>query len=257
VAPNNPVYLGQLNLSSIHPQKLEEPDSEGKFHLTFEMDEQKIWKIENASKNEDVWLHINLRGIAFIEEKGRTGYRMGEWSVSVRDIDGQTEYIKIPKSEWLSFLEKWGYGKYLLLDIPIEFEVAELKKQGLAIRLKEANKGLERIRDKLRKGEWIDLVKDCRPILDLLRSERELSEGISTREAIKKLIEESGLPRNYAEGIEGIIKGLVTFVQPTHHIVEGKEIKIEPPYDKEDALFVMATISTLLNMLTRKLIKTQ
>lgn len=172
-------------------------------------------------------------------------------------MDERFPYIRIPASDWISFLERWEYGKRLLLDIPIEFEIAELGKQGLGNRLKEATKGMQQVKDNQRRGEWIPLIRNCRPILELLRSEKEIAEGITVKEAIKKLIKDSGLPHRHAEGIEGVINNLVTFVHPTHHTVEGKEIKIEPPYDKEDAIFVEATLSTLLNMLTKKLIKSQ
>jgi hypothetical protein len=257
VAPNNPVYLGQLTFLGVRPLKLEKPEVTGHFDLKFEMDDAKIWKIENARKNADVCLQIRMEGLAFIEEKGRTAYRIDSWSAEVGGMEARYNYIRIPVGDWLSFVEDWGYGKLLFLDIPIEFEVTGLEEQGLANRLKEAARGMQQVKDSERQGEWIALVRACRPILDLLRSEKEITEGITVKEAIRKLIKDSGLPHRYAEGIEQVINGLVTFVQPTHHIIEGKEIRIEPPYDKEDAIFVEATVSTLLNMLIRKLTKRQ
>lgn len=254
VAPNAPVYLGQLTLMGVRAPKLETPQEKGEFDLKLEIDDEKIWKVDNARKNTNIWLQIHLDGLAFIEEKERPAYRVDPWSAEVKAIDEQYSYIRIAASDWISFREKWGYGKRLFLDIPIEFEVPELEKQGLASRLKEAIKGIERLKDDLGKAEWRTLIRDCRPILDLLRKGK-VSEGISTTEAIKEVIEDSELPDKYVEGLEGVIKGLVTLVQPSHHIVEGKKTKIEPPYDKEDALFLAATIPALLNMLTRKLIK--
>lgn len=253
VAPNDPVYLGQLTLMGVQAQKLA-PQEKGEFDLKFEIDDERIWKVDNARKNADVCLQIRLDGLAFIEEKEGAAYRTDSWSTEVTGMDEQYRYIRIAASDWLSYLQVWGYGKRLLLDIPIEFEVPELEKQALANRLKEAIKGMGRVKVDLVKGEWRTLIRDCRPILDLLRKGK-VSEGVSTTEAIREVIKDSGLPDNYAKGLEDVINGLVTFVQPTHHIVEGKEIKIEPPYDKEDALFLAATIPALLNMLIRKVAK--
>lgn len=253
VAPNDPVYLGQLTLIGVQARKLA-PQGKGEFNLKLEINDEKMWKVENARKNADVQLHIHLEGLAFIEEKGAPAYRIEPWSAEVEGIDEQYRYVRIAASDWLSYLQVWGYGKRLLLDIPIEFEVAKLEKQGLASTLKEAIRGVERVKDDLVKGEWTTVIRDCRPILDLLRKGK-VSEGISTTEAIEEVIKDFGLPDNYAKGLEGVINGLVTFVQPTHHIVEGKKRKIEPPYDKEDALFVAATIPALLNMLIRKVAK--
>lgn len=74
VAPNNPLYLGQLTPSSILVLIMAEPKDEGVFELKLEMDDQKIWRVEDARKNSDVCLQIRIEGLAFVEEKGRTVY---------------------------------------------------------------------------------------------------------------------------------------------------------------------------------------
>lgn len=258
VAPNDPVYLGQLTLMGVQVQKLETPQEKGEFNLKFEIDDERIWKVDNARKNADVCLQIRLDGLAFIEEKGRLAYRVDPWSAEVKGIDEQYRYIRIAASDWISFCEKWGYGKRLLLDIPIEFEVARLEKQGLASRLKEAVKGLDQTRNDLARQEWRTVIKDSRGILKLLRGDDIPKHVLATQKTVEEILKESGLPENSADGIKKVIDGLHAFTNPTHHLyydAEGKKVKIEPPYDKEDALFVAATIPALLNMLIRKVAK--
>lgn len=257
VAPNDPVYLGKLALMSARPRKLDTPQSRGEFDLKLEIDDAKISRIQNARKNADVCLRIHLEGLAFIEQKQGTGYRIDNWSAEVQGMEPRYSYIRIGVGDWISFLEEWGHGRRLLLDIPTEFEVPELEKQALGDRLKEATRGMDQVKKNQRSAQWIPLVKNCRPILDLLRSEKEITEGTTVRAAIRKLITDSGLPDRHAEGVEKVINGLITFVQPTHHIVEGEQVRIEPPYEEEDAIFVEATLSTLLNMLIKKLAKGQ
>jgi hypothetical protein len=70
-----------------------------------------------------------------------------------------------------------GIGKFLIAEIPqpelkyIDYQTANTDEKRFKERLDEAYKILPKIESDLKKGEWADVVKQCRELLELIKKD--------------------------------------------------------------------------------------
>lgn len=159
--------------------------------------------------------------------------------------------LEIQRSQWADILSKAGYEKYQLVEIPIDYgEIIErgksLSGERLIRRIKEATKHLEKIMRIMDEGRWGVAVGECRIALEALTK----GEGYKTE--INQVLEKSGFPDKNIKEFRKLIESLKSFTSMRHHYQE-KEIIV--PMGREDALFAVATLTTIINLLSRKLQK--
>lgn len=125
--------------------------------LYLDLDSERLEMIERLRRGGDLFLQINLYYITVNAEEPVSNLR---WqSAKVRDKTDAIN-IKISQTDWVKILEELHYGKYLVLEIPLELpEVSsELLKKGLS-NLKEARLALN-------EGRYRDVIDACRKSID-------------------------------------------------------------------------------------------
>jgi len=191
-----------------------------------------------------------------------------DWTGTDRRVerDFRIERVyRISSSDWVSiFQECFRVGKYALIEVPLELEeiskkLEHVSQRALVDRLVAAAKALVQAELLIRKGEWRQAIGQVRDVVEAIEKGTIEVEGkqISLSEAVKGLIEKSGLPMEAGQHFSTLIDQLKGYTSATHHIVDrtGKIVDVEPSFDKEDAIFAFGTASLLLNILTNKLAK--
>ena len=180
------------------------------------------------------------------------------------DIYRINKEIRIPRSDWINQFQKYFYkGEFVLVEIPYELsetldKLKNVEQRELAERLLATSKTIRIAESSLRDGEWRTAISQLRDAIEpISKGIIEINGNqISIKKAIKDLIAESGLPDKVGDSVTQMIDRLFQYASATHHIIDkGKEINLEPPFEKEDAYFVFSTTTFLLNILAQKLIK--
>lgn len=174
--------------------------------------------------------------------------------------------IEIPRSKWADILSEAGYDKYQLIEIPIDYgDIINYSKtlegDGFQDRIRKASDQLTRIMREMDEGNWRKAVGDCRIALDaLILGDVKIVDGrkISVVNAISELLSTSGFPEETITSFNILLKQIKTFTSTQHHIKSeaGKEIELPVPMDREDALFAVTTVATIINLLSRKFART-
>jgi hypothetical protein len=174
--------------------------------------------------------------------------------------------IEIASSTWSEeYLERFGFGKYASVEIPMDLtgalEKAEAAtEKALAERIVNSSKLAIDADKSMRKGDWEKAVGDARRALEPLAKENVTYQGeqISITKAIKELFRRDGFPQDVRDAVTKIVDNFMQFTSPAHHVQvkpSEEEIEMKTPFDKEDAQFAVGTLILLLNMLTKKLTK--
>jgi len=155
----------------------------------------------------------------------------------------------IPSSDWATeFAPVFGIGKFLVLEVP-ESEIEVTKSGELAERVKEAGESLQRMRIDIQKGEWTQCAEDARAVVELLKK----------KELIRPLLETNGIQPGTAEALLTGLEGILDYTHAFHHRVDKAGQKPVPAVnaESEDAYLGFATAAALLNLVARKLQKSQ
>lgn len=169
--------------------------------------------------------------------------------------------ITIPRSRWADMLSEGGYDKKQIIELPLDYGgiigySKSLSKKSLQSRLSKASEQLEKVIRKMDEGRWREAVGDCRVIIEMLTKgsfKDDDGETISAEKAINNTLKRSGFPEKNINSFRTLIQQLSNFSSLTHHItVNGKDVEEAVPMDREDALFTVTTLTTIINLLSRK-----
>jgi hypothetical protein len=233
-------------------------DKSRQVELEFILDPYQKTVIED-NREGDLRFRIYLRAyrIDSIEEK--FGFNREQCHVEARyGID-----IDIPRSKWADILSEAGYDQYQILEIPIDYgEIISysqsLKGDGFQDRIKKASDQLVKILRDMDEGNWRKAVGDCRLVLEALtKGIVRTTDGqtISTKKAISELLNKSGFSEKNIQSFHILIEQMKSFASLQHHIKSesGEEIELPVPMEREDALFAVSTVATIINLLSRKI----
>lgn len=174
---------------------------------------------------------------------------------------GGSTGIEIPRSKWTDILSKTGYGKFQLIEIPIDYQeiissTSSIQDMGLGSRLKKATEQLTLILRHMDEGDWAKAVADCRVALEALRKGNITIDGKmeSAQKVINKIMMTSGLPEKNVTSFNMLMQNFKDYSSTQHHIKSntGEDIELPALMNREDALFMVTTTATIINLLSRK-----
>ena len=226
--------------------------------LDFILDPYQKIVIED-NREGDLRLRIYLRAYRIDSTEEKPSIYSEECHVSARyGID-----FDIPRSQWADILSEAGYDQYQILEIPIDYgEIISYSKSligdGFQDRIRKASDQLVKIMRDMDEGRWRTAVGDCRIALEALtKGNVKTIDGkvISTKNAISELLYKSGLPEKNVQSFRMLIEQIMSFSSLQHHIKSesGEEIELPVPMEREDALFAVTTVATIINLLSRKI----
>lgn len=169
--------------------------------------------------------------------------------------------IEIPTSKWSEIISDAGYEKYQLIELPINYDeiighAKSLEGVGLQDRLRKASEQLTETMKLMNEARWNEAVGSCRFIIEALtKGNIKTADGktMSASKAISELLQSSGFPERTTTHFKELIEKLKSFTNIKHHIKIGEEEReIIVPMGREDALFTVTTLTTIINLLSRK-----
>ncbi len=105
-------------------------------------------------------------------------------------------------------------------------------------------------------GRWREAVGECRGIIETLNTgevKDEDGKTIGVKTAINNLLRRSGFSKTNVTSFRILIEQLSSFSSLVHHTtVNGKVVEEAVLIEREDALFTVTTLTTILNLLSRK-----
>lgn len=204
-------------------------------------------------------LHVTLQAHKDPSAPSGEGVVFGACSRPLSERVNVDSAPRISSSDWVTeYQRRLGLGKSLLLEIPLDMDdvVAGLKdKQDkeLAGRVVDAAGALDQANRLLREGKWPESVRQTRDAVEILKKGRLEKEGVSMTQAIKDLVEETGLPASASEDLTQMIDKLYSFASATHPVQKKEQTVDLAVFEKEDAVFVLTCVSSIISMLARKL----
>jgi len=165
--------------------------------------------------------------------------------LEVRDV-----YQEIPKtiasSNWVNdFAPQLGIGRFITAELPLPSPVAINKE--FAERLNNATEALQKMGEEVKKGEWNEVIKNSRPVAELLKDKAMVS-SVLTKHAYSE--EASNL---LFDGIANLFDYSSKFI---HKVAKDRTIMpAEIKAEKEDAYLIYSVSIGLLNLFTQKVRK--
>jgi len=187
-----------------------------------------------------------------LDEQGKRQSINSAWK---HVLQRHSQDIRIPNSEWSSILTKAGYDSFQIIELPINFnkirdETRSLEEKNFQLRLKKASDHLVNIMVLMDEGNWSEAVGECRICLEAL------TRGDGVRKEINIVLESSGFPEKNIVSFRNLLQQLVTFTSLKHHaVIDDEEKELVVPMGREDALFAVSTLTTIINLLSRKYLK--
>jgi hypothetical protein len=172
-----------------------------------------------------------------------------------------TTYVEIPRSQWTDILSEAGYDKHQLIEIPIDYQeilssTASFENGGFGNRLQRATEQLTLILKHMADGDWRKAVADCRVSLEALTKGEITVDGNkeSAKRVITQTLVSASIPEKNAQSFNELIERLKDYSSIQHHVksTAGEDIELPAPMSREDALFVVSTTTTIINLLSRK-----
>jgi len=255
----NFLYLGDLNNISNQTISIA-PNMQSPVDLTFILDPYTKNIIEEQRDGDLTFLFYLT---AYRVQVDASHFNIQNEQTQVLNDRGET-LIRIPRSQWADILQDAGYGKLQIIEMPIDYvkiinSTEKLGKEGIEDRFKKSAQHLKIVMNKMNDGNWSEAVGECRLVLDNLRKDTvkdEKGENVSPIKVIENILKKSGLPSENIDGFKQLIERLYSYTSMKHHIVTGEEKEeILIPMGKEDALFVVSSTVTILNLLTKKYLR--
>lgn len=255
---NESILLGHITDSAQDIFELS-PNQSRELSLDFILNPFKKMVIEDTRVG-DLYFRIYLRCYK-LEIPQNAGAKTNLTSEQGWVQSSRGDHIIIPRSRWADMLSDAGYDKNQIIELPLDYgEIIRysksLSKKGLQNRLSKASEQLEKVIRKMDEGRWREAVGDCRGIIEMLTKgmvKDEDGKTISVEKAINNSLRRSGLPEKNINSFRMLIEQLNSFSSLTHHtIVNGKDVEEAVPMDREDALFTVTTLTTIINLLSRK-----
>jgi HEPN domain-containing protein len=204
-------------------------------------------------------LHLTIQ--AHKDPSGPRG-EVAMFGVSSRPLSERVSVDSAPRissSDWVNeYQRRLGLGKAVLLEIPFDMDdviahLQNMQDKELAGRVVDAARALDHANRLLREGRWRDSVRQSRDALEVLKSGKLKKEDISVTQSIKNLVEEADLPAEAGDHLTQIIDRLYSFASATH-LVSRKEQTVDlAVFEKEDAVFVLTCVGSIISMIARKL----
>jgi len=166
---------------------------------------------------------------------------------------------RISSSDWVNeYQRRLGLGKAVLLEIPFDMDdviahLGNMQDKELAGRVVDAARALDHANRLLREGGWRDSVRQARDALEILSKGKLGEEDVSVTKGIKDLIEEKGLPTTAGNDLTIMIDKLHSFASATHPVQKGGQTVDLAVFEKEDAVFVLTCVGSIISMIARKL----
>jgi len=162
--------------------------------------------------------------------------------LSITDME-QELVTTIYASNWIhDFAPHLGLGRFVLAELPVP-DVLTLKGTH-ARRLSKAFEALEQMEEKIKEGEWSEVIEKSRPVAELLRDDT----------TVKSILLKHGYHEDAANSLLTTIRGLFDYGSKFIHKVakDGTTIPPELKAEKEDAYLTYSVSTALVNLLTRK-----
>jgi len=170
-----------------------------------------------------------------------------------------TVVTRISSSDWVTeYQSRLGLGKFVLLEVPLDMEDVAARLEGmkdreLTGRVVDAARMLEQANHLLREGRWRDSVRQARDALEILEKGKLEKDGISVTQGVKDIIERAGLPEAAGNDLVQVIGRLYSFASATHPVTKKEQTVDLAVFDREDAVFVLTCIASIISMIAKKL----
>ncbi len=203
---------------------------------------------------------LESKGIDFLigykHESDYSAPRTNLWLISgnsepifleIRD-EFQEIPVEIAASDWVQdFAPQLGLGRFVIAELPLPSPV--VVGEEFAEWLNEAIKALPEMEEKVKECEWNEVIEKSRPVSELLRHE-----GM-----INSILSKHGYTEEAASSLLNAIKGLYDYSSKFIHRVDkdGRTILPEIKAEKEDAYLIHSLSTSLVNLLTQKIRKSE
>lgn len=161
---------------------------------------------------------------------------------TTRDLD--YDYI-IPSSEWIhDFAPKFEQTKYQVFEIPIPFALDG--KTDLSSRLNAAIGSLQEMERAKIVGDWQSVIKESRPVWELIRNRQEIDDVISNSEFNNDTI------TSFKKMIDSLFDFSSKFI---HREARNKTLMPLNNVSKEDAELIFNLGVSVVNLIAKKIIR--
>lgn len=151
------------------------------------------------------------------------------------------EEIKISSSDWLhDFSSVFQRGKFQVFELPIPNGLTDSSE--LSKRLNAAIVSLQEMEDARNEGDWSKVVKESRPVWELIRNKDEIKESLRNDDIHEVTIVSFGR----------LIDSLFDFSSKFVHRESQNNEVMTNKASKEDADLIYAISVSLLNLITKK-----
>ena len=161
----------------------------------------------------------------------------------------QTISVQISASEWINdFAPVLGLGHFIVAELPLpqNLSIPSDISPELAERIERAIESLGSMGKELQQGEWDSVIKAARPVVEALRHP-----SLQTL-----LTERLNYPQDAADEFRKGVAALFNFSSKSIHVTDqGGDLRQRVSNSKEEAYFVFALCTGLVNLLTRQLAK--
>lgn len=218
----------------------------------------KLEEVRSINPKGDVYLNLAME-ITFIESVfGKIKHTLSNPAktlVEVPTLLGDTlflqktyfknEQICIPRSTWVTeYCPVFENRRYQIFELPIP----NLSKEGseIHLRINGAITALAEIEKARHNGDWNQVIKDSRPIWELINHKSE----------IEKLFQTEDIDPITVESFKTLITSFFDFASKfIHKISRGKTVMKTNNASKEDAELIYAMAFSIVNLISKKLCK--
>lgn len=210
---------------SEHPQAV--PGArpyECRTYLEIEMDAARVRALEGLRAGGDLRFSLTLRA-TFQRDRG-----------PLHEGCDQATYAS-NQSEWATALERMGYGRFILIEVPAPDAASrpELAKAAEALRLAE---------DAVRRGEWREAVGRCRDVFEAVETAKSDKQAVDGAFAAPNGKNQRDL--TFDERLLAVRKALKLLTHPARHYDEST---IDYEWRGEDAYAMVAMTAALIRKL--------
>lgn len=152
--------------------------------------------------------------------------------------------IKISSGDWIhDFIPVYENGKYQVFEVPVP--KLENKNGKLGERINEAINSIRLMEKEKIDGEWNNVVKESRPVWELLKSRAEIAE----------ILRNDYLNDSAIESLSKLIDAFFDFTSKFIHKQSKSNEVMYNKASKEDAQMIYAMSVSIVNLITRKMDK--
>jgi len=218
-------FLGYLRRESPEsPLVTYDHTNNGNFQFEIELDAKRIEAIEHIRLGGDLNFTLNIYGIAHNASDGRS-----------HTVRASLQY-RANQSTWIEVLDKMGYRRIMLLEIPILDEK-------VSPRFPEAAEHLRTAQVHLLRGHFRDSVGACRDVMESL-SKALSDDKYQPDEAVKSCFK-STRSMGKEERLRLIRRAVTVLTHPARH---ADEVSSSIEWSPMDARAVMVMTATLLQL---------